>query len=271
MPLAELVPALLQWAFVIAVLTLAAWEKPAERRLKQFSSSAARLAFMRRGTALWWLLTLAALALAWPLTPPQLLHLPPAAGNLDWLHAHPLLRQAAMALLLLFAALSLAPALQCRFHPRRRLKYMQAVHYLHFLLPVAARERRWWLLLSLTAGICEEFMFRGFLLHFLTGQMAGGLSLGLTSAWLLSSLAFGLGHLYQGPLGVLRTALAGLMFGLLALLSGSLLLPMALHALVDAAVLWIYDPQQDTPQAAARLIAGCDPRQAHAREEAPPA
>ncbi len=268
MQLTEFAPALLQWAFVIAVLGLAAWERPAERRLKQFSSSAARLAVMRRGVIQWWLLTLAALALAWPL---DLFHLPPASGKLDWLREHPLPRQAAIAVLLLFYALSLAPALQCRFHPRLRLKYLDAVHYLHFLLPVAPLERRWWLVLSLTAGICEEFMFRGFLLHFLTGQMAGGLSLNLTAAWLLSSLAFGLGHLYQGALGVLRTGLAGLMFGLLALLSGSLLLPMVLHVLVDAAVLWIYHPQQDTPQAAARLIAGCDPRRAHAVEDAPPA
>ncbi|WP_256081857.1 CPBP family intramembrane glutamic endopeptidase [Massilia sp. YIM B04103] len=266
MNLAEFAPALLQWAFVIAVLVLAAWEQPGARRLKRFSSSAARLAVARRGIVMWWLLALAALALAWPL---DLFHLPPPPNGLGWLWDSPWARALAAAVLLLYFGLALAPALQCRVHPRLRLKYASAVNYLHFLLPVSPQERRWWLLLSLTAGVCEELMFRGFLLHFLTGQMAGGLSLNLAGAWLLISLAFGLGHLYQGVAGVLRTTLAGLMFGLLALLSGSLLLPMLLHVLIDAAVLWIYHPQQDHPQAAARLIAGCDPRQAHAPGEMP--
>jgi membrane protease YdiL (CAAX protease family) len=126
-------------------------------------------------------------------------------------------------------------------------------------LPVSDSERRWWVLVSIAAGVCEEVVFRGFLMQFLEGQLHGGWRLDPTAAWLLSSLIFGCGHFYQGAAGIARTALAGLMFGLLAIVSGNLLLPIVLHVLVDMAVLWVYRPQLDNPDAAARLVQGCDP------------
>ena len=48
------------------------------------------------------------------------------------------------------------------------------------------------------------------------------------------ALVFGVGHSYQGPRGMLTTGLAGLALGALYLVSGSLPLPMAVHALSDA-------------------------------------
>lgn len=56
-----------------------------------------------------------------------------------------------------------------------------------------------------------------------------------------------------------RTTLGGLAFGLLAILSGGLLLPIVLHALVDIVVLGLYHPRHDNPDAAQRLMQGCDP------------
>jgi membrane protease YdiL (CAAX protease family) len=44
---------------------------------------------------------------------------------------------------------------------------------------------------------------------------------------------FGLAHAGQGVKGVLATAAMGLLFGWLYVASGTLLLPMVLHALVD--------------------------------------
>ncbi len=46
-------------------------------------------------------------------------------------------------------------------------------------------------------------------------------------------MAFGLGHLYQGAAGVVKTGVSGLLAGLLYLLTGSLWIPMLLHAAVD--------------------------------------
>ena len=52
-------------------------------------------------------------------------------------------------------------------------------------------------------------------------------------AALLSSLAFGLAHAYQGPKGVLKTGLFGLAAAGLYLLIGSIWLLIVLHAVVD--------------------------------------
>src|SRR5262249_38904013 len=61
------------------------------------------------------------------------------------------------------------------------------------LFPRSNFELALFVLLSLTAGICEEFLFRGFV-------MAALFRVGLET-WLavaLSSLMFGLAHVYQG-------------------------------------------------------------------------
>lgn len=83
-----------------------------------------------------------------------------------------------------------------------------------------------WLVLlafSLTPAICEEIAFRGFIL---SGFERGG-RVGL--AIVLSSLTFGLVHMI--PQQVLNAALLGLLLGLLAVRSGSLLVPILFHLL----------------------------------------
>ena len=70
-------------------------------------------------------------------------------------------------------------------------------------------------------------MFRGFVLWYLTLVMP------VWGAILVSSIAFGLGHSYQGASGILRTGLAGIAFGVLFVISGSIWLPIVAHALLD--------------------------------------
>ena len=109
-----------------------------------------------------------------------------------------------------------------------------ALKSLSFFLPATWTERRWFAFLCITAGICEETLFRGFLLHYLHVLP---FSLNLTLALLLSAIIFGLGHLYQGAGGAASTVVGGLLFGLLFLLTGNLLLPMLLHAAMDLRIL----------------------------------
>ncbi|HVW20558.1 MAG TPA: CPBP family intramembrane glutamic endopeptidase [Opitutaceae bacterium] len=89
-----------------------------------------------------------------------------------------------------------------------------------------------WALVALTSGVCEEVMFRGFLLGYLH---VFPWHWGWLPALGISSLAFGLGHLYQGGGACLRAAAAGLLFCGLYLASGSLLLPVAAHVAGDLA------------------------------------
>ena len=106
-------------------------------------------------------------------------------------------------------------------------------------VPGNAAERAIWVVLSLTAGICEEILFRGFLIRLLH---EGALALPVAGALALSCLCFGLGHFYQGLKGIVSTAIAGLGFGLLFLLSGSLLPCIALHALMDLQMVYVMRP-----------------------------
>lgn len=88
----------------------------------------------------------------------------------------------------------------------RARSYMQPIA--ERILPQSSRELAVYLLLTLTAGICEEFLYRGF-------AMAALLRVGLP-AWsviLISSVLFGLAHLYQGRGGFLSTLVVGTVFG----------------------------------------------------------
>ena len=97
------------------------------------------------------------------------------------------------------------------------------------LLPHTPREWRWFQPLAVTAGIGEELLFRGYLVWVLTPW------LGLWGAAGLSVAIFGVAHSYQGPSFAVRAFLAGVVMGALALVTGSVLPGMALHALVDLA------------------------------------
>jgi membrane protease YdiL (CAAX protease family) len=95
------------------------------------------------------------------------------------------------------------------------------------IAPHSSTEQRVFVLLSFTAGICEEILFRGLLLAILAAAV------GTWPAVILSSAIFGLGHAYQGWTGIGKTTAAGLVMALLAVGSGSLFIPMLLHAIGD--------------------------------------
>lgn len=99
---------------------------------------------------------------------------------------------------------------------------------------------------SITAGIVEEIVYRGFVLWYL-GQF-----MPLWAAVMLSSLAFGLAHSYQGASGALRCGLVGLVFGILYVLTGSIWLPIVGHILLDAlqggALLEFLRKREDAPE-----------------------
>lgn len=99
------------------------------------------------------------------------------------------------------------------------------------LLPKSRREKSVFVVLSLVAGVGEEIAFRGFLIPALT--LVFGWSWG---AALLSSATFGLLHAYQGWLGVIRTAVLGLILGGCFIVSGSLWPAILAHAILDILV-----------------------------------
>ena len=96
------------------------------------------------------------------------------------------------------------------------------------ILPQSAVELLPYFALAVTAGICEEFLYRGF-------AMAALASAGL-GAWLLvlvSSLLFGLAHSYQGKGGMVTTFVVGVVLGVSRLTYNSLVPAIFWHGAVD--------------------------------------
>lgn len=103
------------------------------------------------------------------------------------------------------------------------------------LIPHAPLELSLWVCVSVTAGICEEFIFRGYLQHqFLSLTGVPVLAL------LLQSVIFGATHLYQGIASAFLTLLAGLIFGVVAMWRRSLRPGMIAHALSDLVPILIF-------------------------------
>jgi membrane protease YdiL (CAAX protease family) len=116
------------------------------------------------------------------------------------------------------------------------------------LIPDSHLERSWWAGVSVGAGISEELVFRGFLLYYLSVYLP---HLNIAERVLLVSVSFGLAHIYQGWKGAIGTGVLGSILAGLYLLTGSLLLPVVIHAVVDARVLLIFPPQA-SPRLAAQ-------------------
>jgi hypothetical protein len=95
------------------------------------------------------------------------------------------------------------------------------------LAPHTPAELRSFKVLAVSAGVCEEIVYRGFMIWF------AGLWLGLWPAVIASSLLFGVAHGYLGKTYVLRNSVVGFLFALVAVGSASLWPAMALHAFVD--------------------------------------
>ena len=83
------------------------------------------------------------------------------------------------------------------------------------------------------AAFIEELFFRGYLFNRIT-DLAGRERPGIIVALVCTSLLFGAAHTYQGISGMVDTALAGLMLGLLYLFARrNLWLPILTHGIID--------------------------------------
>lgn len=79
-----------------------------------------------------------------------------------------------------------------------------------------------------SAGICEEFLYRGYALTII-GSMTGSIVVGAV----LSSIAFGIGHAYQGKTGVIGATITGGLYACVYLATGSLYPCMLGHFIQD--------------------------------------
>ncbi|GLW11092.1 hypothetical protein Misp01_62200 [Microtetraspora sp. NBRC 13810] len=97
------------------------------------------------------------------------------------------------------------------------------------IMPRTPAERWFAMGMSVTAGVTEEIVYRGLLIGL--GVHVFGLPLPVAAG--LALAIFVAGHLYQGSKGMAVVTLAGLGLTLLYLRTGSLVLPIVLHVLID--------------------------------------
>jgi CAAX protease family protein len=109
------------------------------------------------------------------------------------------------------------------------------------IMPRTRMEASVFTVLAGTAGLSEEFLYRGFLLALFARVFArAGGPLLISSS--LSSVWFGAAHLYQGRRGIITTFVVGMIFAGVRVWSGSLFPAMIAHAAVDL-VVGLYVPQ----------------------------
>jgi membrane protease YdiL (CAAX protease family) len=96
------------------------------------------------------------------------------------------------------------------------------------ILPHSTIELLPFLALAITAGLCEEFLYRGFAMAVLSR-----LGWPAWAAVLISSIFFGLAHLYQGRGGFFSTLVIGTVFGTGRIAYNSLVPVMFWHSAVD--------------------------------------
>lgn len=107
---------------------------------------------------------------------------------------------------------------------------------IQFLIPQDTIGRFVWVLVSATAGFCEEIAFRGYLMTRLR-------ILGKSKSWLMpvvvSSLTFGILHAYQSLPGVIILTVYGAMFALLYIRTRSLWPCIIAHFFQDFTALFL--------------------------------
>ncbi len=141
----------------------------------------------------------------------------------------------------LFGLLGLTPLIQGLIKPKARIAYTKAVGKTSFgfMFPRARSERYTFAALSVSAGVCEEIIFRSYFLAYFMSPPFGWSPF---VALLASSLLFGVNHSYQGPVGILKTGVGGFLFGLFYFTTGSLVAAMVLHAIIDLSALYMFRP-----------------------------
>ena len=100
------------------------------------------------------------------------------------------------------------------------------------IMPRNSKEKALFSGLAVTAGISEEFLYRGFV-YMAFYRMAVNYGPPHSVAGLLSSAWFALAHLYQGKRGLITTFVVGVILGSVRVWTGSLIPAMIAHTAID--------------------------------------
>lgn len=128
-------------------------------------------------------------------------------------------------------------------------KNVQAFEKIDFMLPKTIGQRVTFFFVALTAGITEEIIFRGAATYVLLNI---GIDMPLWAVGVIASVLFGLAHWYQGVSGILMTGLLGYAMFTFYIQTGSLLIPILLHFLIDVKFVFMPDMKKRAAMQEAR-------------------
>lgn len=97
-------------------------------------------------------------------------------------------------------------------------------------LPERYRELPAYTFMCITAGVCEEIMYRGFLVNYFIDPMKHGFP---WMAAIFPAVLFSIAHFYQGYMAMFKIFLLSMLFALIFIFSKSLLFVVIIHFLID--------------------------------------
>ena len=103
---------------------------------------------------------------------------------------------------------------------------------LKWIFPITQREKRVWTLVSISAGLTEEIMYRGYFFYALAIFFP---NLSLLYILLITTLIFGIGHIYLGK-EVIKSTLLGLIFGIYYIVFASVIPVIIIHIAQDLVI-----------------------------------
>lgn len=129
-----------------------------------------------------------------------------------------------------------------RRSPRAMAAMQRSLQTTSILLPTTAPERKWFAISAVTAGICEELLYRGFLMSYIP-TIFPMFARQFVMISIISGLVYGLSRAYLGLRGITQTALTGFSFAIVYFLSGSLIPAMVVHILVELRTMILWQPE----------------------------
>jgi membrane protease YdiL (CAAX protease family) len=102
-------------------------------------------------------------------------------------------------------------------------KMKDIYHY----LPKTQREFDWFIVLSISGGICEEMIFRLFLFEFINENA------NLLIAFVLTNIIFAITHIGSGKQNIISSFILGLLFSAIYYFTDNIWIAVLLHIAID--------------------------------------
>lgn len=143
------------------------------------------------------------------------------------LNIYPNVTWLSIGLLLLVIAFSYFQYKSTKVTADTSMAVKEKLNDIYHYLPKTSKELLWFILLSVSAGICEEIIFRLFLFEFLRGNT------NLIIAFAITNLIFSITHIGSGVKNLASSFILGLLFNAIYYFTDNIWIAIVLHMSID--------------------------------------